>query len=197
MKKIVFALFLGGLFAGCNSNSASLGFSVSGKITCMSGNGLVGVNLKLETLDGTVFNTTTDGNGNYTFTDLPADKPLILTPSKLGSYYDGVTTDDVTAAEQTNPDLSNITPFQYLALPKAALSTGATFDIDLMKKLVQGKPLGTLATPVWQFVHPATTMAEAQAGPSTFRKLDAPTADVSGIDFVGVKFGDVNASWCK
>lgn len=199
MKKIVFALILGSLFAACNSNSGPVGLSVSGKITCMSGNGLAGVAVKLQVIGGAAFSTTTNSSGIYTFADVPADQLLSITPTKTGSYYDGVTTDDAGFANTASNDWSNITPLQYLAMPKTSsgLSTGVSPDNALMKKLVSGEPLGTISTPVWQFVQPGITMAEAQNSPVNFLKVAALSADLTGADFVGVKFGDLNGSWCQ
>jgi photosystem II stability/assembly factor-like uncharacterized protein len=70
---------------GAYQMTSSQRFSISGRVADGFGNGISGATV---TLSGTVSaNTTTDGNGNYSFSNLPAGGNYSLAPSKAGQYF--------------------------------------------------------------------------------------------------------------
>ncbi|MGA9994224.1 MAG: DUF4214 domain-containing protein [Pyrinomonadaceae bacterium] len=89
--RALFMLFSLILVAGAIMNRSALvsihaaqNYSISGKVADGFGNGIAGATV---TLGGTqAGTTTTDDNGNYSFTDLAAGGNYTLTPSKAGQY---------------------------------------------------------------------------------------------------------------
>ena len=77
------------------------------------------------------------------------------------------------------------------------IDANGNIDNALMKKLASGQPLPTISTPVWRFFSPSVTLLDVQAS-NQFEILKFTlAADKTDADMVGVKFGDVNGSFCQ
>ena len=98
-------------------------FSISGQVGDGYGNGIAGATV---TLSGTKADaTTTDGNGNYSFSDLPSGGNYNLSPSKAGQYVAFARTVNNLSSNLTGMDLSLVP--EVRATVHVADANGANF----------------------------------------------------------------------
>ncbi|WP_205461703.1 TonB-dependent receptor [Mangrovibacterium lignilyticum] len=112
------------------SNNAQVGETktIKGQVTDTSGEGLPGVTVVVK---GTTNGTITDGNGNYTITDVPGDATLIFSfvGMKLQEIgVEGQTIIDVVMAEESI-GLDEVVAVGYGVQKKATL-TGSVINVD-------------------------------------------------------------------
>lgn len=99
-----------------------------------------------------LFNGTTDNNGFYEVTDLPAGETYTVTVEKPSNdYASGVTTYDVAKLRCIILALEQPQIHQMLASDVNASLGATTFDMVLMNKLILGLN-DDFSIPVWQFV---------------------------------------------
>lgn len=105
------------VFSGLNSN-----FSISGKAVDENGNPVSGVDISLEGSSSSF--TTTDSNGNYAFTELPADGRYTLTPFKDGLGF-------APAQQIIDPLSSNQSEVNFTVGPACAFGTSPSSQFFL------------------------------------------------------------------
>lgn len=144
---------------------------------------------------------TTDSCYDEAFIPLPlgSDCQIVVRAQRTGGWLDDVTTFDLL---QISKHILNIQPFQTayqrLAADVNMSNSVTTFDIVETRKLILGIYDTFPVAPSWRFVRPLADPSNLlSAVKDTYQitlnnLLDDTT--LTGLDFVGVKMGDVNLS---
>jgi hypothetical protein len=144
---------------------------------------------------------TTDSCYNDGFNSLPLsdDFQIVVRAKRKGGWLAGVTTFDLL---QTSKHILNIQPFktayQRLAADVNASNTVTTFDIVETRKLILGIYDTFPVAPSWRFVRPLADPSNLLSAVKDTYQITltnlANDTTLAGLDFVGVKMGDVNLS---
>jgi hypothetical protein len=138
--------------------------------------------------DNGAFNLTLNAGGNYTIS------PAKETESPASQ---GVTTLDLTLVRRHLLDMAALdSPYKILAADVNDSGSVSTLDITLMRRLILGST-NPLPAGLWRFVRSDFGFSNPQA-PWVFertRTLRGITNATLGQSFLGIKLGDVNASW--
>jgi len=148
--------------------------------------------------------TTTDVNGNYTFSDLPVLGNYIVTPEKTTKHFDGISTRDLVILRR---EILGIEKLNHPALFIAADATNngkvSTGDMLVIQRLLLGIISDFPANQSWRFY--TSDFPSGLTGPDPFTEtsttgsldnatISAPTTSVDNLDFVGIKVGDPSQS---
>ncbi|MBP7185005.1 MAG: carboxypeptidase regulatory-like domain-containing protein, partial [Saprospiraceae bacterium] len=172
---------------------------ISGKVTTANSMALPNAKVHLTDKNGLNYTTTTDSNGDYTFTGLPLGNAYYLNADKVDLTSNGVTTLDLVIARKEILGLeafSNNT--MYVASDVNASSSITTLDLVMMRKLILGI-VDTLGIPAWQFVNKNFPFDNSN---SIYNQMhDAQTITIENftnslqnIDFTAIKAADLNYS---
>lgn len=159
--------------------------------------GVTGVNPASSATDGS-FELTLDAGNNNNYT---------LQPSKAGNDppESGVTGNDIVQIRRHivgNPiipgALTNLSPYSILAADVDGNNTVNGSDITAIRRVIVG--LATSFTgPMWRFVRSDHQFADPLV-PWTYNKTRTITSlisDLSNLDFLALKAGDVDGSWAS
>lgn len=175
-------------------------YTISGQIT-WEHNSAGGVKDATVKLTGTESQTTTtDSGGYYSFT-VSSTGAYTVKPSKDINKLNGLASADATAIQQHVTLIAPINdPYKRIAADMNKDNKISTFDASIINQAVNGNPaVNRFLSPSWIFVDAAYTLTlPAQ---NTDVTTGYPVAisfnlsgNVSGIDFIRVKRGDVNGS---
>jgi hypothetical protein len=170
---------------------------ISGQVRYYEGGFPVsGVTLRL--IGGEEQTVVTESDGTFEFMAAPGEN-YRLEPSKSNDSpaASGVSTLDITVIRRHILGIALLdSPLKRLAADGNDSGSITTLDITSIRRLILGLT-ASLPAGVWRFV-PSDTQFPDPANPwsrEEFRTLEGITEDVSGLDFLGIKLGDVNASW--
>lgn len=162
---------------------------------------VTGVNNTTINLTGTeVQSTLTDVNGNYSFT-VSSIGSYTVTPSKLTGLTNGLSGADATAIQQHITLINPINdPYKRVAADANKNNSISTIDATVINQAVIGNPQAlAILAPSWKFVDasyeltlPVNHFAVPIGFPQT--RTVTITGDTTGINFIGIKRGDVNGS---
>ncbi|MBM3835979.1 MAG: hypothetical protein FJ403_22485, partial [Verrucomicrobia bacterium] len=188
-------------FMGSITNEVTLNFQpppkakVRGKVRYYAGGKTVqGVTLNAGGGDSVV--STADGSFEF---DLAAGANYTLTPAKEtgDSAFDGLSTFDVSLTRR------HLMRKGYLNSGHAVLAADvdgdgdvSTLDVSWIRRILLKKAI-SFPRPMWKFVRSDQSFPDLQK-PWTYEKtrtVGALVADVSDLDFIGVKAGDVDGDW--
>ena len=165
---------------------------IIGSVTNQLGEGLANFEI---TLNNNLTSRTAE-DGSYTFTDVPTNIGYEIAPKEDTPFKTGVTVFDIVLVRK---HILGSEPFvnAYQSIAADANNDGRISTIDLLElqKLVLGISQTFTNNQSWRFV----TSAAIQNGdldPFDFAEsitIDNLTNDVTGIDFIGVKVGDVSS----
>ena len=176
---------------------------ISGVIQTESGAGIGNVAVELNgthpTLPPFTNYALTDSQGAYSF-DLPAGSTYSVTPFRDANPLNGVSTFDLLLINKHVLGLEAIaTPYRTLAADANKSNSVTTFDIVEFRKLILGIYQQLPNLPSWRFVpagHVFSNPANPFAGgfPEKINVSDPPPPDLSALNFIGFKLGDVNGN---
>jgi hypothetical protein len=175
-------------------------YTISGKVV-WEHDDVSGVKDVTITLSGAESQTTiTDTNGDYSFT-VTNTGSYTVTPSKGINVLNGCTSADVTAIQNHVVLIAPINdPYKRIAADLNKNNTITTADATILNQAILGNPTA-LATmnPSWKFVDAAYTLIlpPSNSGVPTGYPQSISfnlIGNVSGINFVGIKRGDVNGT---
>jgi len=175
---------------------------ISGHIRTESGAGIVNVAVELKGTHPALPPFTnfalTDNQGAYSF-DVPAGSAYGVTPFFDINPLNGVSTFDLLLINKHVLGLESITtPYRMLAADGNKSNTVTTFDIVEFRKLILGIYQQLPALPSWRFVpagHVFSNPANPFAGGFPEKIFsDPPPPDLSALDFIGFKLGDINGN---
>ncbi len=165
---------------------------VSGTITTHCGQPMPGVEVHF----GSGLAAITNQAGFYQI-ELPVDGIYEVSPFLEDDMINGVDSNDlqVLSLAMDGPALS---PYQLMAADANASMQVSTFDLVLLAQTI-GDIVPALSAPYWMFLpadyvfpDPANPWAEALPGPIVLDGI--PEEGLQGLDFVGVKRGDLDCS---
>ncbi len=184
-------LTLQSTLADCPSADLAM---ISGVIVTEDGSGVndVDVSLSNETLLTEEFSKT-DPDGKYAFPDNPMTDSYMIIPSKKGIPMDGVTTEDVILIQQAimNESLYD-SPYDVIAADVDDNKVISAIDVILIQRLIAGL-LPEFKAGEWKFI-PADmelTVQNALSASQTFAAIESLDNDMTSLDFIGVKIGDL------
>lgn len=162
---------------------------------------VTGVNNVTVNLSGSeVQSTTTDINGNYSFS-VSTLATYTVTPSKLTNLTNGCDSADASIIQNHIAFMTAINdPYKRVAADANKNNFLSTIDASIILQAKQGNPQAlSILSPSWRFVDASyilTLPVNYFAVPSGFpqSKTFTISGNTSGIDFVGIKRGDVNGS---
>lgn len=170
--------------------------SISGEVKTLEGELITGV--KVELLDGAGNVVAADNNSAYTLGNVPTGQSYSLKISSEGAVLNGVSTFDIVLIHKYVIGLENqFTPYQIASSDVNGSGTVTTHDIVLIRSLILGLnssfPIGAgwqFLPAGYQFQNPANPFPELENMSNTIQ-VDG---DISDLDFIGLKYGDVNGS---
>jgi hypothetical protein len=170
--------------------------SISGTVTYYDGVKVV-PNVTMKLLDGSnnqLATTTTDSNGDYSFTGLDKGGDYKVVTEKSGDYT-GLTSLDQLIIQRHILNLQPITDInKFVAADVDNNGNLTSLDRLAIKRFIIG--VDTWTTNVWKFYSSGVTLNSSNyltEGPSrTYSNLLTNMVDQ---DFTGIKMGDVNNSW--
>lgn len=177
--------------------------SISGQVRTHLGDGVPSVKI-IAKINGTnviAGETTTDANGHYTLIGLADNETYHIETQKDAQALNGVSTFDMVVVRRHIVGVTPIaTPFAMLAADVNSSNTITTFDMVVSRRLILGLIENFGDTPSWRFFRSTIQFSNSHnpfslgtvTGNSFEVQLDGDNAN--GIDFIGVKMGDVNNS---
>lgn len=191
MKNLSYLFIL--LLALLNINTLIAQHTISGQITCMAGGELSGQEVVLSGSNISDVIVTTDANGNYNFTNVPAGNDYTITIEKEDGDWGGITTFDIIVGVKHILGVQPFTtPFQQLAADVNNDGSVSTLDLVFMRQLILNL---TNTFPGGQFYLFATSDYDPAAGTGAVAPLNiSDLQEDLTIDFVQVKLGDLNGS---
>jgi hypothetical protein len=166
---------------------------IEGTVRTPQGVPVVGIAVQ----DGHGHTATTDATGHYRFDSLTAGLNYAIRPVHNGNWLNGVTTYDLVLISRHILTLEPLdSPEKMLAADANASGTITSFDIVQLRKLIMGSIDTIAGAASWRFVPQAFVFSN----PMNAFESPAPAhidvlgldGDVSGVDFEGIKVGDLN-----
>ncbi|MBU3713940.1 MAG: T9SS type A sorting domain-containing protein, partial [Ferruginibacter sp.] len=143
---------------------------------------------------GTAFSTTSDANGNYTFSVVPGT--YTLTPSKNNEINrtNGVTTLDVALIQSHILQRSLLnSPYKIIAADVNASNTVTSLDLLFIRRFILGYETSFPVNRTWAFVPQDHVFANSQNPfPYPSSKTVSALGSLLNTNVVGLKLGDVN-----
>jgi uncharacterized delta-60 repeat protein len=176
-------------------NGAPCDFPLTGTITWEhNDSGVLAVDV---VLTGDLFNNTlTDAGGQYEFLVPPGS--YVLNPSKTDDLLNGVSVLDVMMVQEHVTLVNPITdPYKLIAADVNESDGVSTLDALIIAQSILGNPIAVaLFGDSWRFVdaeHSFVTPLSPWGFPES---IDVPNLEeeVFGLNFIGVKKGDINGS---
>lgn len=142
---------------------------------------------------------TTDGQGNYAFQSLAPGANYVVTPLTKGSPLNGVDAYDLILISRHILNLEPLTPaWKIIAGDVNESGSLTTFDNVESRKVILGTLPSFASQRAWRyfaadavFTNPDNPFANMPASSATFTNL---AQSVTGVNFFGVKVGDVDKS---
>lgn len=171
--------------------------TISGKTTYYDGaQAVTGVTLSLT--GAKTDSATTGGDGTFGFS-VNQTGTYAIGPAKSSESpaNQGVTTQDIALIRQHILGQAPLnSPYKLLAADVNNSGSLSTHDIVFMRRVIAGTATSYPAG-VWKFVRSDFTFVDPSApwGFDSSRSISNPTSNQPNLDFIGIKLGDVNASW--
>jgi hypothetical protein len=137
--------------------------------------------------------------GGYSISGLPGCQPYTVTPFRNDDPLNGVSTYDLVLISKHILGITPLgSPYKLIAADANANGSVTTFDIVELRKLILGIDTVFAHNTSWRFV-PAGFVFPNPAVPSqtVFPEnlvAQVQISPVAGLDFIGIKTGDVNGS---
>lgn len=178
-----------------NGPPASCSITLSGNISTEVDSPVAGVRVRL---NGAMRDSVlTDADGNYSFT-VTAGGSYTITPSRTDVVTsEGVTTLDISLIRRHilgGPLLDS--PYKIIAADGSENASVSTLDITQTRSVILGNGVTYPNARVWEFVGGFEDVGDPFSFYNTL-SLKNVMSSQTGLDFVGVKLGDVNGSWTE
>jgi hypothetical protein len=164
-------------------SSPTSAVSISGQITyCAAAVPPGAPNVTLNLTGDTATSTSTNGTGNYSFTNLPGGGSFVVTPTKAGAIS-GISTADATRILQSLAGSLTLTTCQTTAADTSTNGSLSTADATHILNFLAGNPpVATNHTGEWRFV-PAS------------RSYVSINADQTSQNYDAILLGDNSGNW--
>lgn len=138
-------------------------------------------------------------DGNYSLSGIPGCQTIDLTPVRNDNPLNGVSTFDLVLISKHILGLELLnSPWKIIAADANKSNSVTTFDIVTIRKVILGIDSVFAGNTSWRFV-PGNFNFPNPANPfqtpfPASRSVDLQNVSLGGIDFTGIKTGDVNGS---
>jgi hypothetical protein len=177
----------------------SVSAAISGQIKTPAGTFIPDVTVGLKSGGQLLEEVECGDPGGYFFPQIPLVSSVLVVPGKQDDPMNGVSTYDLSLISR------HILGVQPLVSPWAMLAADAnlsnaitTMDIVVLRRMILGLSTQLPSGESWRFVDAGHAFSNSSnpfyPAPPAFVEIMEPEGVVSGIDFVGVKLGDVNGS---
>ncbi len=140
---------------------------------------------------------TTGNDGAYNFT-VPLNSNYVIIPEKDINPLNGVTTFDLVLISSCILGSGNCSPYQLIAADVNKSNSVTTFDLVILRRLILGIDLDFNVNTSWRFVDKAFVFPDPTNPFQTIFPeaiyLNNLSEAQSGLDFIGIKIGDLNHS---
>ncbi len=191
-----FQLMLDGM-----ENSLNATGTVAGRVLMENGKGIANASVSLLSGGGQTVSTMTDSLGNYSFSGVPIGESVEISATKQDVSLNGCSVADLIKVQKHILNVEGLnSPFQWIASDVNLSRTISTLDLIQIRKVILGLDPEFKFVPAWLFLPANTSFPNA---PSPFQgstplptvfQLGALSGDRMDVDFIGVKYGDVNNS---
>jgi hypothetical protein len=143
--------------------------------------------------------TDCDTSGNFYFESLPADASYVIRPYNNAHWINGVSTFDLLLMSKHILGIQPLnSPYKMVAADANRSGSVTTFDIVLLRKLILGVLDSLPGSSSWRFL-PSDFIFQDPYNPfflgfPEVRVVETLTANQQGLNFIGVKVGDMNNS---
>lgn len=174
--------------------------SISGHIRNEAGEGISATNVHAKLNNQVVATTTTDSQGAYTLTGLDNNTTYELEVEKDTDDLNGVSTFDLVIMRRHIVGLVPLdSPFKLIAADVNNSGTITTFDMLISRRLILGIIEEFDNVSSWRFVRSTIQFSDLSnpfGGGVTGNSMEISleTNNANGIDFIGIKAGDVNGT---
>jgi len=185
------SLFLTINKGGCAPNL----FTASGTVTGTSGQPIQGAEIVDQS--GLVL-AVTGSNGSYSIPSLQQGTNMTLSARPTSSILgNGVTSTDLVLVTRHILSFAQFSdPYQILAADANNSGTISASDLVEMRRVILEQSNGFTNNSNWRFIEATQDIAQNVANGQVVQTVQISNlnSDVSGLDFIGVKIGDVNNS---
>ncbi len=180
------ALFLTVYKDSCETSSST--FSISGKIASRNGGDIQGAEVRLN--NG--MKTVTDASGNYTISGLAGNVSYNVKAYYNDGPANGISsTDLVLTARHILSFITFTDPYQLMAADVNNNGSISASDLVQMKRVLLGLSSTFSNNLSWRFIDASQDLTTVGVIPDEMITVQLDK-DVSDINFIGVKIGDVN-----
>ena len=185
------SFFLTVLKSGCPNMQSFR--DISGQVTNGRGEGISGISIRY--LDDQ--NVTTDGSGNFTIEEVATDQDIVLTPHFNEGAANGVSSTDLVLTTRhilgLNPFMD---PLQLIAADANNNGSISASDLVTIKRVLLNQSPEFLGNTSWRFISADQLIDLNILNGSIEQSIMIPAGaeDVSEINFIGIKIGDVNGN---
>ncbi|MEO1258478.1 MAG: HYR domain-containing protein [Bacteroidota bacterium] len=171
----------------------------SGNISTPAGSGVNNVTLDVSGSGPFTPSITTGQNGHFQFFDLSLGHDYTFTPNQNTGFLNGVSTYDLVLMTQHILNVKPFdTPYKYIAGDVNNSGAVTTSDVVQLRKLILQIITEFPDNTSWRFIDsdhtfPAVGNPLAQPFPEFYNVNDLAD-DITGLDFVAVKIGDINGT---
>ena len=184
-------------FDACVDNATGL-VAISGAITDENNNAVANISVSASAPTGnSVFEVTTDENGQYSITDLVGNEDYDVAANLEGFDLTGVTTLDLVLIQRHVLGLEVLdTPFKLIAADVNNSASVSAADLAEIRRLILGTRTDLGQNNSWRFIDKNFVFNDPQRpwNYPTLAELNDISSDELAVDFVGVKVGDVNGN---
>lgn len=170
---------------------------ISGRVANEAGQPINGVKIYLS---GPLSDSTTTGpDGLYSFSGVPVGSPVAFALEKQDNYQNGLSTLDLLFISKHILGLQPLSsPYKIVASDVNSTNNLTTLDQIGIRKVILGIDLAFPNRPAWlffpeifTFTNPANPFLDTLSNTWILSNF---TSDISGLDFIGIKSGDIDDS---
>jgi len=180
----------------CNAGENASGM-VAGRIVNPNGENVEQVSVSIAGAMQESMTTTADGAFQF---NLTTGADYTVTPVKDMNPLNGVSTFDLVLISKHILGITNFdSPYKYVAADVNKSGTITAFDMVQLRQLILNISTEFANNDSWRFVDADHDFSVATANPAAqdfaeFKNISQLSANMTDLDFIGVKIGDVNGS---
>lgn len=172
----------------CAPDTSTMGnISISGLVLNVNGDPLEGITISAASGES----ATTDATGSYTISGIPSGSTITLIAEGNGPAAQGLSSTDIIVGQRHILGLARIEdPFNLAAADTNGNGSVTAADLVLIVNVLLGRTESFGDNTSWRFYEEET----AAGSVSSEVILQTQDSDITGVNFIGVKTGDLNGS---
>jgi HYR domain/Dockerin type I domain len=180
-----------------NQNVCAQDFTLSGQLLTWEYEPMSGVQVQM--INGSTTSVQTNASGVFNYEEAQANTAMQVKPYKNSNCSNGVSAWDLVLISKHILGTQKLTdPYKIIAADVNKSGGVSTFDMVQLKKIILNTDTAFSNNTSWRFVDanfvfPNPTNPFSSFIPET-KFIEMVMEDVSGLDFIGIKIGDVNGN---